>query len=105
MAAMSPATAPGTNQMDTSPAVSASTTPKTTMAAIHKIVISLSPPPFKYSMHRATRAVTPIRLPAPAHLLAGDRLLTKSPRAVRSVRGAICAGAARAACPAAGTSS
>ena len=58
MAAIRPATAPGTNQMETSPAVTASTTPKTTMAAIHNAVISLSPPPFKYSIHRATRAVT-----------------------------------------------
>ena len=45
--ATSAATAPTTNQIDTSPAVAASAMPKMMMAAIQIMVIISSAPPFK----------------------------------------------------------
>ena len=77
MAAMSPAALPSTNQMDTSPTVTASTTPKITMAAI-QITISISAfPPFRHSPIKPASSATPSRMPAASHLFRGDRLLTK----------------------------
>ena len=46
-AASRPATAPSTNQMETSPTVTASTMPKTTMAAIQMTIIA---PPFGFPL-------------------------------------------------------
>ena len=77
-AVISPATAPRTNQMDTSPAVSASVTPNMMTAAIHIIVSGMFPlPPLNNRPISSARTAEPVRMPAPIHLLFGDRLVMK----------------------------
>lgn len=75
MAAISPATLPSTNQMDVSPAVAASTTPKSTIAPIQITVAISLLPPFRHRPIRPASAATPARIPAASHLFRGARLL------------------------------
>ena len=78
MAAMSPAALPKTNQMDTSPTVTASTTPKTTIAAIQMTISISAFPPFRHNPIKPASSATPSRMPAASHLFRGERLLTKA---------------------------
>ena len=102
MAAMSPASEPTTNQMDASPTVTASTTPKITMAAIQIMVIISVVPPFRQSPSARARASVPATAPRPSHFSRGDRLAKNADSAVfrvfsgsGGVSGAGCAGACR----------
>ena len=62
----------------TSPAVTASVTPNMMTAAIHIIVSGMFPlPPLNNRPISSARTAEPVRMPAPIHLLFGDRLVMK----------------------------
>lgn len=101
MAAISPATEPTTNQMDVSPTVMASTTPKITMAAIQISVIISVLPPFRHSPSTRARARVTATAPMPSHFSRGARLAKNADSAVFRVfsgsgaLGTSCTGASR----------
>ena len=94
--------------MDVSPAVAASTTPNTMMAAIHTVVAISESPPFRNRPMMPARAATPSSTPAASHLFLGDRFVRNAVNAPCSVgrgrSGAFAVSAASAAAPT-GTSS
>ena len=95
-AAISPATPPSTNQMDVSPAVAASATPKMMMAAIQIVVAISAFPPFRISPMMRLSAPIPSRTAAASHLFFGDRFVRNAPTAPRSVARGSAAGSGSA---------